>query len=941
MINNGDDETGSFRLSTVQQLHMETKDVSMDLSSSHLDLHRNAGVMDWLIGLAQATSTVIDVTKSKSAIVASYNRDLIAWRNKSISNVKTKTKKRLVYPPLAVNYERVLEEDLHASHISHVIVFESEVLPDVLDNRSYGSVRIDGQPNTSPRDAFGLDWRRLYCCSTDGVNQQERLWNATEDSHPVMDVDDVASTPNQLTITLKVELARQSKQLAELCCSTELNQSDYDKYRNKDRIYRFLLEQFVASRVIGKEDWSAPTTPIPKGKGESRKAYRALVNKMKTEKATIVEELKEKVCKRLESEDSNLKYYLRKLQRCIDSDSTICNELSRLVLDGTAISVSDSSCSNPSTYSCQSPSFRLCCAWCKQDIVDASTNDELQIALSQAMGAHIIFECKDVPYKKALTLSESLERHDRGSFMSLHNLAIDLHAALKFQMNYLVTNIGEQVDIALTRSLQLTAHANRSIQYKRRPRPTKIAQTDSSMTSEELAADQALRSHWTDIKLVDTEHPDETTRLECYQDPDAKHFWNDPKWKSFYVGRLDNDDNNLFVVDDWLPASSAFVEELDLSNLPKNQWYAITPSLREKLVYSADDYAKVLEVYPREVCKAGKKKLFRVTFSADWIEIHTIQSFQQLPKANLRDAERQNAFNDLLESMNAATLGSDAISVPDELKMGLDDEDGEGSAPVLLSAMGYLDAYRLQNAHEEVEYATLDVLKESIQPANHPDVQHFFRSLQASKEDEWILVPKGSRGNFFAGQHDDFGLADGPPLPYRYSSITNLCAFGAAANVLALAGDVEGGDKLWAAANMTIDQLENILRISGNKGRGRYELVVAYLRQELKYVVQKLPHNYDALAQSESAKLVEIVSNNGRCAHVVGIVGNAILDGNRGFELQLSKAALDWCAGSSSAQDAVSFVKAMGYSLTPSKKTLKAIRRKNSESLFAKNAVQC
>lgn len=929
VVNSGVDATAEFQVSSVPSLYCNQKE-------SHSNIYQKAHVMEWLIGVAQATSTIIELQKMKSDIVVSYNRDFSEWK-RQCESARKRNANLPNLPALPTNFGHVLKDDLFHSHLTHLIVFADEVVKDLdFDDGVNGSVQIEGLPRHQIIDVFGLDGRRLYFGHYDELSNHERLWNAADDSN--MNVGPRHVDDDQLSLSLDVELTRQTEKMAEMFCGSDLKQSDFDEYRQKDRQYRGLLEQLVASRLVGKVDASAV---VPVQKGELRNEYRKLVSDMKQTKAAIIEDKSYEVGKRV-GEPTNVLYQLRSLhRRCISPNQTVCNYISRVVMDGTFIEMYDETYSRKRPYVCQSPSFRVCCAWCKEQIFTVSSGADMQLALSQAMGFHHVFECKDLPCKMALGIVTSLDYFEIGSFQDINAFALRLHSDLILQMTNLVKHIRKQADIAFNRSHELTAHANRSIQrrFRSRSTKTKTTLTDSSMTNEQLAADQELRNHWTSIKLVDTDNVDEVTKQECFQNDDAKHFWNDSNWKQFYIGKLDYGDNDIFVVADWLPASPLFTVELNLSNLRKNTWHAIPASLREKLVYSADDYAKVLDVHPREVCKVGREKLFQVTFRSDWIEIHTLESFQRLPKANLRTAARKNEFNRLIESLNVATVGSNPVSVPDEFGMSCGYGNGEDTAPVLVSAIGNHDAYKLRNAYKEVEFATLDMLKESIQPADHPDIRHFFRCLKVAKDAEWVQVPKGSRtpcSHPNLAKEDGAFIENGPPLPYRHNSISNLCAFGAAANVLATAGDLEGGRKLWAAAKMNINQLENTLRIPSKKRLGRYELLVMYLRQELKYVVKKLPSDYDALVPSESAKIVEIVGSNDRCAHVVGIVGSVVLDGNRGFEMPLTKAALDWCAGGNDNSNSAVFSKAMGYIIFPSNKTWKAIQRKDPDSMFGK-----
>lgn len=921
-----------------------------DNKSTDLDLYQSVDIMEWLVSIAQAVSTTIDLQDVKGKARNKYNADLANWRSSSNDSD---------FPAFPVNYGRVREEDFTFSHFVHLIAFNQSTFDDRIDDRSHGSVTIDNS-NINIHDVFGLDGRRLYITKSGDVCEHKRLWSNDNDvvaNHGAERTDETIADrigQESLSNVLKMELSAQSVQLAKSCVGSDLAQKDIDEYKRRDSRYLFLLEQAKTCRVIGSFDIFEGATSVPKGKGEYRKAIQELKLKRKTALAQCVADAKVKLHDRFtapgfsdEVEGSTthlLTYHLRRLKRLIDKNSTVCNELSRLVLDGALVGIGDENYTyKPSSHLCANPFLQVRCAHCQQKIADVRDKSTLQVALSQASPVHLIFECKKISASTKLFLNNLLDNCDVGSFADLHELALGLHDALVIQFTSVMDLIDENVDLTFTRSVELEACSSRSIRsrYKRRgPRKDTSALVDSSMTSLQFSADQHLRRCWRKIKLVDTESPDDDTKLECFKDADAKHFWQDRDCKLFYIGELV--DNTIFVVADWLPVSPKFKEKLDLSSLPKNEWHSIPGPLRDELVYSTEDFAKVNNVFAREVCKAGRQNLFRVRFSKEWIEIHTLETFQKLPKASLRaNAARRSMFDQLIESMRSAGLDDNPILVPNELGMNCESEDGDETttpSPVLISAIGKLDCYKLRNAHMEVEHATLQMLKESIQPLNHPDTRHFFRDLKASDEGDWIPIPKGSRGNQQSSSdrdaEDNLGTVDGAPLLYRYRSSSNRCAFGAAANVLAAAGDLEGGEKLWAAAAMDVSELRSTLRISDKKFPGRYDLVVAYLRQELKYIVQKLPSDYDALAPSESAKIVEVVGSNGRCEHVVGITGSTVFDGNRGHEMQLSKAALDWCAGSSGEENSVTFDKAMGHSIVPSKKTWKAISRKDPESFF-------
>ena len=255
----------------------------------------------------------------------------------------------------------------------------------------------------------------------------------------------------------------------------------------------------------------------------------------------------------------------------------------------------------------------------------------------------------------------------------------------------------------------------------------------------------------------------------------------------------------------------------------------------------------------------------------------------------------------------------------------------------------------LKNGFGATEHAPLEALGQLVDLSSKPDdcndckkfvdevVKYAWKIKKPNQKGKSIEVPKGARSGSATGlppaEQTQF---DGPPTYLRYDPDKRCCVPGSVVNAMCHAGDEDGAVAFYnairnqshkAAANK-IDETPD-----GRPAESHLDCLMRYLMTYMGYQYKSLP-DFDPSVATPDVKVVALRDSDGDEGHVVAIVGDVIVDGNRGRVMPLTQDALAWCCGRDDASDDLRCVAAHGFAIWPSPKRLRAMSQKNPFHLF-------
>ena len=323
------------------------------------------------------------------------------------------------------------------------------------------------------------------------------------------------------------------------------------------------------------------------------------------------------------------------------------------------------------------------------------------------------------------------------------------------------------------------------------------------------------------------------------------------KGRSFYKGRPKDDEENEFIIDEYLMRDTLFEffpKELTRIKLGRNEWHELSPEVKEY-------------IWLHGICYSNDQIYYCLyeTESEEWqyIKYNTWNRLGISPGDNYKivDTEEQKS------ELNTAWISLTNNTKRAEIQM----------VPCYYLARWELYCEKDKLPGTRSEY--INVLLEAQDNANR-----------------WVEIPQGSsKSDFFAFE---YGNIHHLPKSYRIQRPgENSCVFNSLANALHYINDYHGRDEI-------LDKLEKSLDYSEYRdvAKTRRSFAAHVMNFCVKGYTARLLTNLDILADRTMWPTLCILKGDDNSTnHAVTIVENYIFDSNNSYALPLHKSNLDWC----------------------------------------------
>ena len=480
-----------------------------------------------------------------------------------------------------------------------------------------------------------------------------------------------------------------------------------------------------------------------------------------------------------------------------------------------------------------------------------------------------------------------------------------------------------------------------------------------------------FRSYRNRRGATDTERRDAQYALGLLEGKDYKYGnWEDfEPINEFLFGMVndkkDDKKNSIFVAmeeffgEDCLGDADLFG---DLNEQPFNEWITFDESVTKALQLDPKTIESMKKQMVAKVCPMGPAYLVKVHASDGTFETHTVESLKKMKTASSGDssASKRNWEKFLKDLESKGNVGK-AIPVPHGTVLrfpsppGDEESDSQSDAGTSTEAtvadvrhvepMGRCSrTIELQNGFGACEYARVQELGQKVDfKSKGGEGRTFLASVVTQspgltkmyQRGKAIQVPKGARSGSTAGlPPTELTRFDGPPTFLRYAPKDRQCVPGSVVNAMYHAGDEDGAVAL-AAESLTYEDVAKKIDETpdGRPAQSHLDCLMRYLMTHMGYQYKSLP-DFDPSVATPDVKVVALRDSDGDEGHVVAIVGDVVVDGNRGRVMPLTHDALAWCCGRDDASDDLRCVAAHGFAIWPSPKRLRAISQKNPFHLF-------